>query len=76
MLMGAAVAISTMAPVPTFADFEETQWDVHKLYNQCTDGGNFDKIFCLVSTPWNVEYLYTCGDCRGNVNENPLAEGG
>ena len=34
MLMGAAVILSTIAPLPTFAEFENTDWDVQELFNQ------------------------------------------
>ena len=47
MLMGAAVVLSTVASVPTLADFEKTEWDVQELYKQCTYKGSLDKIFCL-----------------------------
>ena len=61
MLMGAAVILSTIAPVPTFAEFEKTEWgvqepfvgfektewDVQELYKQCTYKGSLDRIFCL-----------------------------
>jgi len=46
MLIGAAVILSTIAPVPTFAEFEESEWNVHDLYKQCK-GGSLDEIFCL-----------------------------
>jgi Rap1a immunity proteins len=46
VLMGAA--LSTIAPVPTFAEFEKTSWDVQELYKQCKGRqGSLDEIFCL-----------------------------
>jgi hypothetical protein len=32
MLMEVVVVLSIIAPVPTFADFEKTEWDVQALY--------------------------------------------
>ena len=46
MLMG-AVFLSTIAPVPTFAEFENTEWRVHDLYKQCNNKGVVDEVFCL-----------------------------
>jgi Rap1a immunity proteins len=49
MLMGAVVILSIIAPVSTFAEFEEkTEWDVQELYKQCRGRkGSLDEIFCL-----------------------------
>jgi Rap1a immunity proteins len=48
ILMGAAVILSTIAPLPTFAEFEETSWDVQELFKQCNNyKGSLDRIFCL-----------------------------
>jgi hypothetical protein len=47
MLMGAAF-LSIIAPVPTVAEFEKTEWSVQDLYKQCVGvQGSLDKIFCL-----------------------------
>src|SRR4029434_5859779 len=48
-LMGAVVILTTIAPVSTFAEFEEkTEWDVQELYKQCRSRkGSLDEIFCL-----------------------------
>jgi Rap1a immunity proteins len=47
-LMGAAVILSINAPVPTFAQSEKTERDVHDLYKQCVGAqGSLDKVFCL-----------------------------
>jgi hypothetical protein len=35
MLTGAAVILSTIAPVPTFAESGQTDWNVQDLYKQC-----------------------------------------
>src|SRR5215510_499363 len=72
MLMGAAVAISTIAPVPTFADFDETQWDVHGLFKQCTDGGSIDKIFCLEFVSSVARKAFTNGLASENINPPDL----
>jgi Rap1a immunity proteins len=48
MLIGAAVILSTIAPAPTFAGFEKTEWDVEELHNQCLrQKGSLDVVFCL-----------------------------
>jgi hypothetical protein len=48
MLMGAAVVLSTIAPVPTFAELKQTEWSVQDLYKQCKGvEGNLGKVFCL-----------------------------
>ena len=48
MLIGAAAFLSTIAPIPTFAEFEKTDWNVQDLYKQCTGGqGSLEVIFCL-----------------------------
>ena len=46
VLVGAALILSTIAPVPTFAD--ETVWSVQELYKQCkARRGSLDEVFCL-----------------------------
>jgi len=48
MLIGAAVILLTIAPVPTFAEFEQTEWNVHDLYKQCEGvQGSLGKVFCV-----------------------------
>jgi len=47
ILMGAAVILSTIAPLPTFAEFEKTSWNVQELFKQCNYKGSLDEIFCL-----------------------------
>ena len=48
MLMGAAVILSTIAPVPTFAESEQTEWNVQDLYKQCKGvQGSLGNVFCL-----------------------------
>ena len=50
MLMGAAVILSTIAPVPTFAKSGQTDWNVQDLYKQCKGvQGSLGKVFC-----WNL----------------------
>ena len=71
MLMGAAVAISTIAPVPTFADFDETQWNVHELFKQCTDGGSIDKIFCLEFVSSVARQVFTNGLVLKDIKDPP-----
>jgi hypothetical protein len=46
--MGAAVILSTIAPVPTFAESEQTEWKVQDLYKQCKGvQGSLGHVFCL-----------------------------
>jgi hypothetical protein len=48
MLVGAAVILSTIASVPTFAESERTEWTVQDLYKQCKGvQGSLGKVFCL-----------------------------
>ena len=47
ILMGAIVILLTIAPVPTCAEFEKTNWDVQELFKQCNYKGSLDKVFCL-----------------------------
>jgi hypothetical protein len=48
MLTGAAVVLSTIAPVPTFAEFEQIEWNVQDLYKQCKGvQGSLGRVFCL-----------------------------
>jgi hypothetical protein len=47
-LIGAAIVFSTIAPAPSSAESDNTEWDVQELYKQCTyKEGSLDKIFCL-----------------------------
>ena len=62
MLMGTAVILSTIAPVPTFADFEKTEWDVQELYKQCKGRrGSLDEIFCLEFVSNVARQVFTNG---------------
>src|SRR5215831_2582921 len=46
--VGAALILSTIAPVPTFAEVETTGWNVQELYKQCkARRGSLDEMFCL-----------------------------
>ena len=46
--VGAALILSTIAPVPTFAEVEATVWNVQELYKQCkARRGSLDEMFCL-----------------------------
>jgi Rap1a immunity proteins len=60
-LMGAAaVILSIIAPVPTFAD-EKTVWDVQELFKQCNYKGSLDKIFCLEFVSSIARQVFTNG---------------
>jgi Rap1a immunity proteins len=62
MLMGATVILSTIAPVPTFAEFEKTEWDVQELYKQCRGRqGSLNKIFCLEFVSAVARQVFTNG---------------
>jgi hypothetical protein len=70
ILMGAAVILSTIAPLPTLAEFEKTSWNVQELFKQCNyKGGSLDKIFCLefVSSVARQVFTNGLGLKHGNV---------
>ena len=71
MLMGAAVILSTIAPVPTFAEFEKTEWDVQDLYKQCTYKGSLDKIFCLEFVSGVARQVFTNGLELKDIKDPP-----
>ena len=61
--MGAVVILSTIAPVPTFAEFEEkTEWDVQELYKQCRARKvGLEEIFCLEFVAAVARQVFTSG---------------
>jgi|GEM_PF-1895266 hypothetical protein len=63
MLVGAVVLLSTIAAVPTFAEFEgKTEWDVQELYKQCKGRqGSLDEIFCLEFVSAVARRVFTNG---------------
>jgi hypothetical protein len=62
MLMGAAVILSTTAPVTTFAEFEKTEWNVQDLYKQCKGvQGSLGKVFCLEFVSSVARRVFTNG---------------
>jgi len=71
MLIGAAVVLSAIAPVPTFAEFEETEWDVHELYKQCTYKGSLDKVFCLEFVSSVARKVFTNALARKDIKHPP-----
>jgi hypothetical protein len=68
MLIGAAVVLSTIAPVPTFA-FEKTEYDVQELYKQCTYKGSLDKIFCLEFVSFVARQVFKNGLALKDIND-------
>jgi Rap1a immunity proteins len=61
-LMGAAaVILSIIAPVPTFAESEKTIWDVQELFKQCNYKGSLDRIFCLEFVSSIARQVFTNG---------------
>jgi hypothetical protein len=72
MLMGTAVILSTIAPVPTFADFEKTEWDVQELYKQCKGRrGSLDEIFCLEFVSNVARQVFTNGLALKDIKDSP-----
>ena len=72
MLMGAAVVISTIAPVPTFAEFEKTEWNVQELYKQCEGRkGSLDEIFCLEFVSGVARQVFTNGLALKDFKDPP-----
>jgi hypothetical protein len=61
VLMGAAVILSTIASLPTFAEFEKTSWNVQELFKQCNYKGSLDKIFCLEFVSGIARQVFTNG---------------
>src|SRR5262245_39856677 len=61
MLMGAIVILSTIAPVPTSAEFEKTNFEVQELFKQCNYKGRLDKIFCLEFVSSIARQVFTNG---------------
>jgi Rap1a immunity proteins len=71
MLMGAAVTLSIIAPVPTSAGFEKTVWDVQELYKQCAYKGSLDKIFCLEFVSSVARQVFTNGLALKDIKDPP-----
>jgi Rap1a immunity proteins len=72
MLMGAAVILSTITPVPTFAEFEKTEWDVQELYKQCKGRrGSLDEIFCLEFVSGVARQVFTNGLALKDIKDHP-----
>jgi Rap1a immunity proteins len=72
MLMGAAVILSTIAPVPTFAEFEKTEWNVQELYKQCkARSGSLDEIFCLEYVSGVARQVLTNGLALKDIKDPP-----
>jgi len=72
MLMGAAVILSTIAPVPTFAEFEKTEWHVQDLYKQCKGvQGSLGKIFCLEFVSSIARQAFTNGLALQDIKNFP-----
>ena len=72
MLMGATFILSTIAPVPTFAEFEKTEWDVQELYKQCKGRrGSLDEIFCLEFVSGVARQVFTNGLALKDIKDPP-----
>src|SRR6476660_10162191 len=71
MLMGAAVILSTIAPLPTFAEFEKPSWNVQELFKQCNYKGSLDKIFCLEFVSGIASQVFTNGLILKHSNVPP-----
>ena len=78
-LMGVAVILSTIAPVPAFAEFKKTelevqelykQWDVQELYKQCK-GGSFGEVFCLEFVSRVARQVFTNGLALKDIKDPP-----
>ena len=72
LLMGAAVILSTIVPVPTFAEFKKTEWDVQELFKQCTGRqGSLDEIFCLEFVSGVARQVFTNGLALKDIKDPP-----
>ena len=70
ILIGAAVILSAIAPVPAFAEFENTEWDVQELYKQCK-GGSFGEVFCLEFVSRVARQVFTNGLALKDIKDPP-----
>ena len=70
MLIGTAAVLSTIAPVPTFAEFENTDWNVQDLYKQCK-GGSLDEIFCLEFVSRMARQVFMNGLTLKDIKDPP-----
>ena len=71
MLMGAAF-LSAITPVPTFAEFEKTEWNVQDLYKQCMGvQGSLGKIFCLEFVSGIARQAFTNGLALKDIRDPP-----
>ena len=71
VLIGAAF-LSAIAPVPTFAEFEETEWYVQDLYKQCSHKGSLDEIFCLEFVSSVARQAFTNGLALKAIKNSPV----
>jgi Rap1a immunity proteins len=71
MLIGAAIILSTIAPVPTFAEFEKTERNVQDLYKQCTYKGSLDEIFRLEFVSGVARQVFTNGLALKDIKDRP-----
>ena len=69
--MGGVVILSTIAPVPTFAEFEKTEWNVQDLYKQCKYKGSLDEIFCLEFVSSVARQIFTNGLALKDIKDLP-----
>src|SRR5215510_9157346 len=70
ILMGAAVILSTIAPLPTFAEFEKS-WNVQELFKQCNYKGSLDEIFCLEFVSGVARQVFTNGLALKDIKDPP-----
>ena len=72
MLMGAAVILSTIAPVPTFAESGKTDWNVQDLYKQCKGvQGSLGKVFCLEFVSSVARPVFTNSLILKDIKDSP-----
>ena len=72
VLIGAAVVLSTIAPVPTFADSDNAEWNVQELYKQCNyKEGSLDKVFCLEFVSGVARKVFTNGVTLKDIEVAP-----
>jgi|SRR5215471_18370779 len=69
--MGAAVILSTIAPVPTFAEFEKPVWNVEALFKQCAYKGSLDRVFCLEFVSSVARQVFTNGLVLKDIKDPP-----
>jgi len=63
--------LSTIAPLPTLAEVEKSEWDVQDLYKQCRYKGSLDQIFCLEFVSRVARQAFVNGQALKDIKDPP-----